>query len=459
MFVLSPSAWAEKQFGTVKLGDARRAPRAVDMAARLMQNPSASLPQQMGSPAALKAAYRLLNEKDVTFATLMQPHWDQTRDAARRRPCVLLVQDTTHVDYTPHPTTTGLGPIGNGGGQGFLLQTVLAIVPQPRQVLGIAHQEPFVRHVAPPNESRTQRLQRPRESQVWAGAVEAIGRPPAGCRWVHVGDRYSDIFEFLDTCREEQTDFVVRAAQNRRVQTPHGHVTHLFSFVRHVAAQDEQMLEISARHGQPVRQARVRISFSPVTLQPPQRGGAGKTPLIVWVIRVWEIGPMPKGVEKLEWILLTSVPTETVADAWERVEWYTCRWTVEDYHQCLKTGCSLEKRQLHEGKDLFRLLGFLSPIAVRLLQLREWARLNPDQLAHTLLPKELVELVALLAHVPLTTLTVSAFWRQVAQLGGYLGRRSDGPPGWKTLWRGWLHIQTLIEGIHLAPQFSAPICG
>ena len=68
------------------------------------------------------------------------------------------------------------------------------------------------------------------------------------------------------------------------------------------------------------------------------------------------------------------------------------------------------------------------------------------------LPRELVQVVAHLAEVPVETLTVQCFWRAVAQQGGYLGRRRDGPPGWKTLWKGWLYIQTLLEGIHLAQQ-------
>jgi len=178
---------------------------------------------------------------------------------------------------------------------------------------------------------------------------------------------------------------------------------------------------------------------------------ARKPPLTVWLVRVWEAEP-PEGVEPLEWILLTSVPTLTVEDAWARVEWYTCRWLAEDYHQCLKTGCSLEQRQLQTYDGLIRLLGFLALIAVRLLQLRELARLEPERLATDAVPRDVVRVVAYLAGVPLSTLTLGAFWRTVAQRGGYQGRKGDGPPGWKTLWRGWLEIQTLLEGIHLAAR-------
>jgi hypothetical protein len=73
----------------------------------------------------------------------------------------------------------------------------------------------------------------------------------------------------------------------------------------------------------------------------------------------------PRGEEPLEWILVTSVPTTTLEHAWERVEWYRHRWLVEDYHQCLKSGCRIEERQLQTVDGLMRLLGLLSPLAVR----------------------------------------------------------------------------------------------
>ena len=420
--MLNPPEWARRQFGSVQLEDERRTPRAVSMGAAFMRNPSASLPRQMGSPKALKAAYRLLAEEDVTFVALMEPHWQHTRAAAQPHPLVLLVQDTTELDYSAHFTTTGLGPIGNG--RGMLPQTVLAVVPQPRQVLGIAHQEPFLHQPVPrKGENASQRQKRPRESEVWSRSVERIGPAPAGCLWVHVGDRSSDLYEFQLTCHQTQTHFLVRARHNRRIYTPSGRAT------------------------------RVQISFGTVTLRPPIYL-ARRPPIKAWVIRIWEPHPPAEVEEPVEWILVTSVPTGSLEAAWARAAWYTCRWLDEDYHQCLKTGCQIEKRQLQDGEALKRLLGFLSPVAVKPLQLRELARLNPAQLAHSALPRELVQLVGQLADMPAETLTLRAFWRAVAQQGGYVGRRRDGPPGWKTLWRGWSHIQTLLECVHLASSLS-----
>jgi len=474
--MLSAQQWAEETFGEVRLGHRSREERAVTMAAAIAVDPAASLPKQMGSEAEAHAAYRFLQTPQVSYEQLIGPHLEQTRAEMGKPERVLLIQDTTEVDYQQHPTTTGLGPVGNGTHHGFLLQTVLAVEPTSRQVLGIAHQEPFRRQPAPKGETRRQREQRERESQVWERSVQAIGEPPAGVQWIHVGDRYSDMFPFLWACRQQHCDFVVRAAQDRCVdllveqadaavkrrshhkrrpeQDQQPAQPHLFEVVRGWSAQGRQDLELDATKTQPKRVAHLVISFGCLRLLPPDSQQSNELrPLMVWVVRVWEPEP-PEGVEPLEWILLTSVPTQTVEQAWERVDWYRARWIVEDYHQGLKTGCRIEQRQLQSYEGLRRLLGLLAPTAVRLLQLRAASRLDPQQPASQVLPAEVVAVVAAKAGLPAAQLTAQQCWYSIARLGGYLARKGDGPPGWKTLWRGWLQVQTLLEGVHLATRLS-----
>jgi Transposase Tn5 dimerisation domain len=94
----------------------------------------------------------------------------------------------------------------------------------------------------------------------------------------------------------------------------------------------------------------------------------------------------------------------------------------------------------------------MAPLAVRLVQLRDRARQSPDTPAREVVEADLLALVAAQAHQSPSHMTTVDFWREVARLGGYLARRRDGPPGWKTLWQGWLHVQTLLDGVHLAAQ-------
>ena len=467
--LLEPRQWAEATFGTAQLGDPRRTRRAMAIAEALAREPGASLPKQLHDPAALEATYRFVHSQ-VSYEALLQPHLERTRQEMGQVERVLLIQDTTEVDYQHHPSTTGLGPIGNGSHHGFLLQSVLAVVPESRQVLGLAHQEPFLRKPAPPGETKWQRARRvERESQVWERSVRAIGRPPTGVQWIHVGDRASDMFPFLRACLDEGCAFVVRASADRCVDllveqadTPvaprshhkasaaHPAARHLFEVAAGWQVQDERDLDLDATKTSKARTAHVALSFGTLRLLPPQsQEKTDLRPLVVWVVRVWEPAP-PEGIEPLAWWLLTCVPTQSVEHAWERVEWYRARWLVEDLHQGLKTGCQIEQRHIQDYEGLRTLLGVLAPLAVRLLQLRAVARQEPERPASQILPADIVTVVAYLDQREAQTMTSQQCWYAIARYGGYLGRTGDGPPGWKTLWRGWLHIQAVLEGVHLA---------
>ena len=167
-------------------------------------------------------------------------------------------------------------------------------------------------------------------------------------------------------------------------------------------------------------------------------------------MRCWEAS---KRKNALEWILFTTVPVTDAASALERIEWYRLRWVVEEYHKALKTGCALEQRQLQSAQGLLALLGFLALVAVRRLQLRTLARTAPETPASQAVEPEWVETVVRLQGGSADRMTADQFWRAVAGLGGFLGRKRDGDPGWQTLWRGWLRLQDLCWGLQ---QIAVP---
>ncbi|HLI57316.1 MAG TPA: IS4 family transposase [Actinomycetota bacterium] len=460
--IVDAPTWAGQTFGRVVLGDKRRVPRAVDLGAAILSNPAASLPQQLATKAELVASYQLLHEPDVTHAALLTPHWQQTREEAGRHPLVLLSGDTTILDYSHHRKTDGLGPIGNGKGRGYLVHSVLALLPTPRQVLGLAHQIPLVPKPKVKGETLRQRQARRRQTDVWQESVEAIGPPPEGVCWVHVGDRGSDIFRFLTTCLAQRCAFLVRAAKNRRVEEDDEEqddptIAYLFPQVRAWPGKGQQTIRVPASHGKPAREATVQITWGSIRLLPPQQD-KGYAPIDAWVVRVWEPAP-PTGInEPIEWILLTSLETTSDAAAWERVAQYSCRWTNEDYHSCLKTGCAIEQRNLGDQPALERLLAVCAPVAIQLLQLRDLARIEPERPAIEVMDPDLVAVVAAVAKTasPSQPLTIQAFCVAVAKRGGYLGRKGDGPPGWKTFWRGWYDVQRILEGVRLARHLATP---
>src|SRR2546421_7086044 len=269
--LLDPKSWAEQTFGGVQLHDKRRTRRTVQAASSLAENPLGSLPAQMHTWKETKALYRLLDEPDVTFAALMQPHFQQTREQALSSPVVLLVQDTTDIDLSHRHKISGVGQIGNERGRGFFVQTVLAVRPEKREVLGCMAQEPFVRIPAPDGEQRYQRRKRDaRETDVWMRQVSAIGAPEPGSMWVHVGDRGADMFPFFQACQATQTHFVVRAAQNRRVQESEAEIKYSLMRARPWPSQASRPFEVPARHGNLGRQTQLQLAFGQMTLLPPR---------------------------------------------------------------------------------------------------------------------------------------------------------------------------------------------
>ena len=441
--------WAQQQWGACQLGDRRLTARAVQMGQAMARDPQASLPAQMGDPAALRGAYRLLNNRRVHAEQLWQPHLLATRQAMRQPALVLLVQDRTILDYTHHPATGGLGPInGSDYAQGCLLHSVIAVTPDGQQVLGLAHAQVIIRPQPPGARPARQRRASP-EGQAWESAVQALGAPPAGTTWMYVSDRESDIYEYLTACRAVQTHFVVRAYQDRRLADPGDHLlARVRAWSPAAGAEASYTVEVAATAKQPKRLAQVVLQWGPLTLQAPEYVKPSSQ-LALWVVRAWEPDP-PPGAKAVEWILLTSWPVTDAAAARQVTNWYTCRWLVEDYHQCLKTGCRMEASQLDDGADLQRLLGFLTPLAIRLLQLRQAARRQPDQLALQSADPLWVRLLAQHFKLDPTTLTNQAFFRALARLGGHLGRTRDGAPGWRTLWKGWRQLSQWIYGARLA---------
>jgi len=317
--------------------------------------------------------------------------------------------------------------------------------------LGCIAQKPFIRVPTPAKEQRYQRRHREhRETDVWMQMVEHVGTPATAGALIHVGDRAADMFPFFRACLSKQTHFVVTAAHNRRIQAQKDEIGHLLDQVRTWPSQNQRPFDVPASPGRAGRETTLQISFGQASILPPWNDPRGsKDPLSIWAVRVWEAEP-PEGEEPLEWILLTSLPVNTSEQAWQRVEWYRCRWIVEDSHLCLKTGCRIEERQVQSADRLTRLIGLFSPVAVRLVHLRAFSQQTPDLPASEVVEAEAVALIAARTARSPSMLTIKAFWTEVARMGGYLARAGDGPPGWKTLWKGWLQLQTLLEGVHLA---------
>jgi hypothetical protein len=374
---------------------------------------------------------------------------------------VLILHDTSELDFTDHPSLRGAGPIGDGHGQGFLQHNSLAVLPQPRQVLGLAYQQLRVRQPAPVGEHTQKRKRRRRESELWVEGITASGRPPEGCCWVDVGDRGSDIYEAMVAAQAVGHAFLFRLVQNRQVWTTAEYqkpkqLVCLRDFACSLPSQGCDPVEIPGRGGRASRTATVQLAAAPVWIPAPE--GTLKRwsqpVLAAWVIRIWEANA-PPGVEALEWILVCSVPTRTVEELKTRRDWYGCRWMVEVFHHIEKNGCKEEARRFKTAERMAACLAILSVVAVRIFQLRTALTSQPEAPAAQVATAEEIHVVCAFHKQDAEHLTVRAFVRGVAKLGGFLGRKHDGEPGVLTLWRGYQRLQDMIRGYHLKASTAA----
>lgn len=384
---------------------------------------------------------------------LQTPHWQQTRHSMGQHPLVLLLHDTTSLDFTTHLALDGSGPIGNGYGRGFLQHNCLAVIPQPRQVLGLAYQQVELRKESPKRETARQRRERERESTLWHRGIVASGRPPTGSRWVDVGDRGVDIYEVMITSGQMGHDFLFRVAQDREVwQDAKGQVLgKLRKIACSLPSQGQDTVDIPARGGRASRTAQVELATRRVWVPAPHgTPGRSEQPVVeAWVVRIWESNP-PAGVEALDWILITSVPTETAAQIRERRDWYACRWMVEVFHHIEKSGCQEEERRFETAARMKACLAILSLVAVRVYQLRTALDHQPEASSSEVATADEITVVRkVLGTKGRGGLTVREFVRGVARLGGFLGRKGDGEPGVQTLWRGYQRLQDLLLGYQI----------
>ena len=443
-----PTVWATENFSSCQLRNQARNRRLIKIAVQLVRRTDGSLPQQTESWADCKSAYRFFREDRISYQDLIAPHCKLTRQSCRPGDVKLIICDTTEIDYTSLRQTRGLGPIGNGKTRGFFLHSALMVDAGPQhQTDGLVAQEVFYRRVRSQSKSASNNASRSkadRESAVWGRVIDAVGRPPEGVIYKHVCDRGADDIEVLHRAVHQGCGFVIRVSRmKRKVLTEDGRKLPLVEVLPEWPdVGNTRRISVPATHKSPARVAHMTLRYGTVSLPvnrltPWLKEHRPDGPLRVGVVELLEQSP-PKGQKAIRWVLYTDTPVTSEAEANRIVEYYEQRWRIEEFHKALKTGCGVEQRQLQTAKRLERVVAVSSVVATRLLQLKTAARETPQRPARELLPAYWIEVLQILRQRPRTAdLTISEFLRQLAGLGGFLGRKGDGEPGWITIWRGF----------------------
>jgi hypothetical protein len=440
--------WAEEEFGEADLGDKRLNARLVQLAEILGEKPQFSLPDASGEPATLKAAYRFFDNEQVTPEGILHAHIAASYRRMASLKLVLAVQDTTYLDWTAHPDTEGLGPLASATRQGLLAHSTVGF-SEERVPLGVLAQQVWARdaetfaHL----KDHKQRAIEDKESYKWLKSLAAVEAAHQACpdtQFVSVGDREADIYDLFMTERSPGVDLLVRAAENRRVESEE---RYLWAAVEASPVVASAEVKVPPRNGQTGRTAQLAIRWREITLRPPRKRAKEKLARVrVWAVWAVETDP-PPNLPAVEWLLLTTVSVQTTQDALQRLAWYACRWGIEVWHKVLKSGCRIEARQLETADRLKRCLTLYAVIAWRILYATMLSRSVPEASCLTLLTEtEWQALYCAIHHttiLPPTPPTLHQAVRWIAQLGGFQNRKRDGHPGVTVMWKGFQHLSDL----------------
>lgn len=411
------AAWAEQEFGTCELGDQRLTHRLVKMVQAEAAQPGVSHAQAVGGdPHQLKAYYRFLNNEnaELNVASLLQTHRTQTLRRMKAHPLMLLVQDTSDLNFSSRPHCTGLGEItANQTGaktRSLKLHSSLAVEPESGLPLGVLRLHGYA-----PESAKGKNPHRPieeKDSHRWLEGYQeasAIAALLPGTRIISVADREADMFELFDYRRRQtgpKADLLVRAKWDRQLTD-----TDATLFAELAAAPLAKTVKITVprqrehvgkpsdpgRPGLAAREAEVEVRYKEVTLNAPQTPTLrDQPPVRLWAILLEEKNP-PAGATAVRWVLLTTVQVASAKQALKCIRWYCRRWRIEEWHRVLKSGCKILEHQNHDAEVLLRAITLDAVIAWRIMLLALLGRTMPGLPADLLFDPCECEVLELLA--------------------------------------------------------------
>lgn len=468
-----------RELGRAELGDRRLTKRLAGMAEKIGKSPAKGFPQIALSRAELEAFYRFFGNEKVQPDKVVKPHIEATCQRVEQRGLALALHDTTGVSYAGEGTREGLGRL-NDGGQGYYLHGCIATSADGlRTPLGLLGYETLIRTESPEKKPdwKDKKLNDPnRESLRWWRLVEHVEERLASspAELIHVMDREADDYELLAKLLNSGKRFVIRLKYDRLLDhsvlsrseraTAPRKVKEALSEAQVVFEREVQLSarkkdrSTEKRKTHPARKTRRALlhgAAARVCLRRPNDLSKTDLPksITLNVVHVWEVDA-PTGVEPVEWYLLSSEPIDSAEQILQIVDWYRARWVIEEFWKALKTGCSIEKRQLESKDALLNVLALFLPVAYRLLLLRELCRHAPELPATVFFSKDQLQLLRL--RLPKVALPLQPTLHQAflatAALGGHL--KHNGEPGWLVLGRGFQDLLLMEVGWRLARQRS-----
>jgi hypothetical protein len=451
----APSDWSEEEFGRVQFFDQRLKDRLFTLATDFFAQPGELIPQSSnGSVAKTKAAYRFFKNSNVDMQTLIRPHVESTIERLRSHPVILAVQDSTTLTYTGHPPE-GVGPINNSQNTavGLMLHSTMTFTPEGTP-LGLLNVQCWARDPRQAGK-KYRRHQLPieeKESIKWLVSYKAVSEAQKLCSdtmLISVGDREADLYELFQEAIQDPCGpkLLIRAerTRNRKVEQED-----LWQRMNAEPIAGWLDVAVPRRVLRPARTAKLQIRFAQVVLRPP---ASSKLPaLSLWAVYAREVGHGAEVTEPIDWMLLTTVKTESFEEACQRLSWYGRRWGIEIYHRTLKSGCRIEDRRLDDTHCLEACLAIDLVVAWRVYWLTMVGREKPDSPCDQILSEEEWHVLSAWATGTIADKAPSVqqaiHW--IGKMGGWLARGKQDQPGTTCMWRGLRRLPSIIQGYLLA---------
>ena len=443
--------WAAKEFGGAKLGDGRLSKRLVKLASAFAENPLASIPGACSGWAETQAAYRFFDQageekQSLGWEDILTPHMECAIARMRLHPVVLCLQDTTGLDFNGQ-RIEGLGPLSFETPRGMFLHPTYATTVD-RVPLGLMDCWMWAREFKDADGNRPGIRESIRWIEGYERVAEAAARMP-DTRLVYIADREADILAMMQRAHALETpaDWLIRSKHNRCL--PEG--GKLWAKVRSGEALDVIEFLLPARGKEVARNVRQKLFARRVELSDGRGGRFSVTCVIAQEIDA------PKGVKPIEWRLLTNREADSFDAVVTLIDWYRARWDIEIFFHVLKNGCRVEALQLGHIDKIELALAVYMVVAWRLAHLVRMGRIHPELSACELFSEEEWKGAYILAkkNPPSTPPSLPEMIRQIAMLGGFLGRKGDGEPGVKTLWLGFARFRDFVRRVEFMRSIDA----
>jgi Transposase DNA-binding/Transposase Tn5 dimerisation domain len=456
------SNWVETEMGACQLRDARHAKRRAHLLGRLSEKPVHSIPSACHGWAETVAAYRFLDNPAIGEQEILSGHQHATLERMRTQAVVLLVQDTTFLDYGTTQPKKGMGTVKVKVREEYLLHPTVAFTPE-RMNLGVLGLKMWQRPEQPVAQERHRKPLEEKESYRWVEGYQLACEVQQSCPEtlvVSVADREGDIHEwFLDAMQRlpgERAEFIIRAKCNRRLAKGK-EPRYLWEEMQKARAAGRITIALTRQPDRPPRQVTLRVAVKRVTFTGTRRPGGRLPPVEVIAVYAKECRP-PSGEEPVEWLLLTSLPVVDFPSACTVVQWYRCRWEIELFFRVLKQGCQIEQLRVQTDQRLLNAMALYLIVAWRIHNITMASRAYPNAACDMLFePLEWHTIYTMQHHrpPPQAPPSLREMVRDLAQLGGFLARTGDGEPGITSIWQGYQRLHEFIYAVAIHRTVNA----